>query len=152
MIYLSVILPRRGQRRRSQWPLVSLRAACCSRCPEPIVPEVEWNREAAGSVRTHSVFTIGKHTLAQNRHAQYDILFSYQAASVSWSSRRLTNSIATREKRGLRCSAEMLFINAHLPRVGHRETQVHSFISPHFNNYKHSKDVRHVLDSLHALQ
>lgn len=82
----------RGQRRRSRWPLVSLRAARCSRRPEPIVPEVEWNREAAGSVGTHTVFTIGKHTDTQSRGGQYDILSTYQAASVSWSSRPLTNS------------------------------------------------------------
>lgn len=41
--------------------------------------------EAAGNVGTHTVFTIGKHTLGQNRHAQYHILLSYRAASVSWS-------------------------------------------------------------------
>lgn len=70
------------------WTLDSLRAVGCSRRPEPIVPEVEWNREAAGGVRAHIVFTIGKHTLTQ-----YDILSSYQPASVSWSSQQLTNFI-----------------------------------------------------------
>lgn len=48
--------------------------------------------EAAGDVGTHTIFTIGKHTLRQNRHAQYHILFSYQAASVSWSLEPLLNS------------------------------------------------------------
>lgn len=38
--------------------------------------------EAAGNVGTHTVFTIGKRTLGQNR---YHILLSYRAASVSWS-------------------------------------------------------------------
>lgn len=52
--------------------------------------------EAAGNVGRHTVFTIGKHTLRQNRHAQYHILFSYRAASVSWSSERLLNSTESR--------------------------------------------------------
>lgn len=91
---------------------------------------------------THRIYNGKTHT--QNRHAQYDILFSYQAASVSWSLRRLTSSIEPRRRNIL------LFINAHLPRVRHRETQVHSFISPHSNNYKHLKDVGRVLDSLHG--
>lgn len=52
--------------------------------------------EAAGNVGTHTVFTIGKHTLRQNRHAQCHILFSYRAASVSWSSERLLNSTESR--------------------------------------------------------
>lgn len=44
-------------------------------------------------VLEHTVFTIGKHTPTQSRHAQYDILFAYRAASVSWSSQRLMYSI-----------------------------------------------------------
>jgi len=137
-----------GHRRRSPWPLVSLRVA------EPIVPEVEWNREAAGSVRTHTGLTIGKHTLAPNQHTQYPILFCYQAASVSWSSCRLTNA-TERSGRNVACAAcsvKVLFVNAHLPQVSLTESQAHSSITPHSYNCKHVKDVKCVLDSFNSLQ
>lgn len=151
MIYLFVILPRRGQKRRSRWPLVSPRAAHCLRRLEPIVPEVEWNREAAGSVRTHTVFTIGKHTHIHKTN-------THNMTSSSLIRPHLFPGAADKlrsavwEKHGLCCSAKLLFRNAHLPPVGHRDTQVHSFISPHFKYYKHEKDVHCVLDSLHAPQ
>ena len=109
MIYLSVIPPvKGGQRRGSQWPLVSLRAA---RRPEPIVPEVEWNREAAGSVGTHTVFTIGKHTDTQSRRGQYDILSSL-SGRICFLELTAADELhgVMREKLGLRCSAEPLFI------------------------------------------
>lgn len=64
--------------------------------PQPIHTGRKGLGEAAGNVGTHIVFTIRKHTLRQNRHAQYHILFSYRTASVSWSSEWLLNSTESR--------------------------------------------------------
>lgn len=74
-----------------------LTEASKSQCSlQPIHTGRKGLKEAAGNVGTHTVFTIGKHTLRQNWHAQYHILFSYRAASVSWSSERLLNSTECR--------------------------------------------------------
>lgn len=106
--------------------------------PEPIVPEVEWNQEAAGSVRTHIVFTIGKHTLTHT--IWHPLLLSGRICFLELTAADELHS------------AESFFIHAHLSQVSQRETQVHSFISPRPNNYKHSEDVHRVLDSLRTPQ
>lgn len=130
VIYFSFILLWMEQRRQSRWPLVSPRAT------EPIVPELRWKREAAGSVRTHGALTIGNHTLAQKPTCTVSHppllsgLHLFPGAHIDWPLKEIS-----RRSCGLFGLAEYLFILTHLPWVTLSETR--SFISPHFYNCKH---------------
>lgn len=81
-----------GQRCRSRWPLVSLRAGLLLASPRANCPRGRMEQGSSWKCRnTHRIYNRKRHTYTQDRHTQYDILFPYQAASVSWSSRRPTS-------------------------------------------------------------